>query len=237
MKKCVFIVFAVAIAFVLAPAARAGDPGRIDAYATPYYDSSGPTIQVGQYSAGLASKNRQEFVATIERMKKNWNRLNFVERYVGAIRLYDLGYRNEATYWFYSAQYSGRQFGLLVDQKRIGGIGSPAFELYHAQDAFFQLVGPNLNGYAFGDVDALVRIIHAVQGANRSLPNLTAIYPGVDFLAKKQWPGKNAELNDGLGTLAASLAKQKTQIARERAQNGMQARFGRLTSTPFPGGY
>jgi len=28
--------------------------------------------------------------------------LSFLELYVGAIRLYDLGYRDEAVYWFYS---------------------------------------------------------------------------------------------------------------------------------------
>lgn len=57
-------------------------------------------------------------------MKKDWDRLTFPELYVGAIRLYDLGYRKEAVYWFYSAQYRGRQFGVLLDQTKMGTIGS-----------------------------------------------------------------------------------------------------------------
>ena len=139
--------------------AIAADPGHIDAYVTPYYDSSGPTIRVGKYSGGLASEDRREFVGTIQRMKQQWNALDFVEVYVAAIRLYDLGYRNEATYWFYSAQYRGRLFALLVDQNKMGGIGAPGFELYHAQNAFFQLVGPSINGFAFGNIDRLVPVI------------------------------------------------------------------------------
>ncbi len=216
--------------------ATAGDPGHVDAYVTPYYDSSGPAIRVGKYSAGLASKDRREFVATIGRMKQQWNALNFVEVYVAAIRLYDLGYRNEATYWFYSAQYRGRLFALLVDQKKMGGIGAAGFELYHAQDAFFQLVGPSINGFAFGNIDRLVPVIRKVQSENRTVPNVAAIYPGVALIGKGQWPGKNAGLNAGLGTLAESLPRQKNAIEQQRSANGTAARYAHVTSEPFPGG-
>ncbi|MGA8576832.1 MAG: hypothetical protein WB609_14250 [Candidatus Cybelea sp.] len=228
---------AVASALSLQAPAAAGDAGRIDAYVTPYYDSSRPVIRIGKYSSGLASANEATFVATISQMKKDWNRLSFMQLYVGAIRLYDLGYRWEATYWFYSAQYCGRQFGLLVNQKAIGSIGDPGFELYHAQDAFLQLAGPDINGYAFGDIDSLVKVIQRVQSANRNVPDLESIYPHVDFISKTDWRKRNAELNGGLGTLATSLESQKAQIARERAQNGTAARFSHLTSKQFPGGY
>jgi hypothetical protein len=227
------VAVAAALGAIPAPAA---DPGNIGAYVTPYYDSSGPTIRVGKYGAGLAAKDRSEFVATIRRMKQRWNALNFVEVYVAAIRLYDLGYRREATYWFYSAQYRGRLFALLVDRNKMGGIGAPGFELYHAQDAFFAVVGPSINGFAFGNIDQLVPVIRKVQSENRTVPNVAAIYPGVAFIGKAQWPGKNAELNAGLGTLAESLPRQKGQIEQQRTTNGTAARYAHVTSEPFPGG-
>ena len=214
--------------------APANDPGRIDAYVTPYYNSSGPVVRIGTYSAGLASKTSATVVATILQMKQRWNQLNLLKLYVGAVRLYDLGYRNEAVYWFYSAQYKGRQFAMLADPKLLGSIGDRGFELYHAQDAFFQLVGPTANGYAFGDIDSLTRVIHRVQGENRTVQNVTAIYPGVAFIDKAQWQRTNAQLNAGLGQLASSLTDRKAAIARERAQNGTAARFSHLTSKPFP---
>jgi hypothetical protein len=228
---------AVAMAAALgATPAIAADPGHVDAYVTPYYDSSGPAIRVGKYSAGLASKDRRLFVATIQRMKQHWSALDFVEAYVGAIRLYDLGYRNEAAYWFYSAQYRGRLFALLVDRSKMGGMGAPGFELYHAQNAFFQLVGPSINGFAFGNIDRLVPVIRKVQSENRTVPSVTAIYPGVAFVGTSQWSGKNAELNAGLGTLAESLPREKDQIERQRSANGTAARYAHVTSEPFPGG-
>ena len=45
----------------------------------------------------------------------------------------------------------------------MGSIGDPGFELFQAQNAFQQLVGPYINGYAFGDIDQLVPIIERVQ--------------------------------------------------------------------------
>ena len=76
------------------------EPAHIEVYITPYYNSKGPAIEVGPFSSGLASKNEPEFVATIAKMKKSWDTLNFAETYVAAIRLYDLGFRKESIYWF-----------------------------------------------------------------------------------------------------------------------------------------
>src|SRR5262245_49592185 len=75
------------------------DPAHIEVFITPYYNSKGPTIEVGPFSSGLAAKNEPEFLATIAKMKNSWDRLNFPETYVAAIRLYDLGYRKESIYW------------------------------------------------------------------------------------------------------------------------------------------
>src|SRR5215813_13223104 len=63
------------------------DPAHIEVYITPYYNSKGPTIDVGPFSSGLAAKNEPEFLATIAKMKQSWDTLNFPETYVAAIRL------------------------------------------------------------------------------------------------------------------------------------------------------
>jgi hypothetical protein len=220
----------------LASAAAAGDPAKIDAYVTPYYNSAGPVVHVGQYSAGLAASDGQSFVDTIRQMKKHWMQLSFPQLYVAAIRLYDLGYRKESVYWFYTAQYRGRQFALLADQKKLGSIGNPGFELYHAQNAFFELTGPGINGYAFGDIDTLVTIVHRVQNENRTVPAMQSVYPGVAFAGEAQWPAINAQLNGGLGKLAESLVRQRSSIEQERQQNGTAARFSHVTDKPLPGG-
>src|SRR5437762_9089344 len=180
MNRLSFALVAMNLAsFVLKAAQPDIDPSHINAYITPYYNSKGPEVSLGRFSSGLASAKETDFLTTIAEMKKDWNRLTFPELYVAAIRLYDLGYRKESVYWFYSAQYRGRQFGVLLDQTKMGSIGSPGFELLHAQNAFYQLVGTYINGYAFGDMDGLVKIVERVQKEGRRIPDLEAAYPGV----------------------------------------------------------
>jgi len=206
------------------------NPSHVDVYVTPYYNSKGPEVSVGRFSSGLASVKEDEFLATIAEMKKNWDRLTFPELYVAAIRLYDLGYRKEAVYWFYSAQYRGRQFGVLLDQTKMGSIGSPGFELFHAQNAFYQLVGPYINGYAFGDMDGLVKIVESVQKEGRRIPDLQAAYPGVTFKNQSEWISANTDLADGMNQLTSTLKEKKDEIRRQRIERGMDEKFSKLTS-------
>jgi hypothetical protein len=210
------------------------DPSRMDVYVTPYYNSKGPAIEVGRFSKGLAATNEPEFVATISNMKQAWGSLSFPEMYVAAIRLYDLGFRNEAIYWFYSAQYQGRLFGTLIDREKMGSIGDPGFELFQAANAFQQLVGLYVNGYAFGNIDALVPIVERVQKEGRTIPDLTKIYPKVVFKNKSAWDAGNKGLNEGLTKLVMTVKEQKATIKQQRVERGMEAKFSKLTSRELP---
>jgi len=212
------------------------DPSHIEVYVTPFYNSKGPVIEVGPFSNGLAAKSESEFVATIAKMKQSWDTLNFPEVYVAAIRLYDLGFRKESIYWFYSAQYRGRLFATLLDRDKMGSIGDPGFELFQAQNAFQQLVGPYINGYAFGDIDQLVPIIEKVQREGNTVPDLTKIYPRVTFKPKSEWTAGNKGLNDGMTKLLTTLKNEKASIKKQRIEHGMEAKFSKLPSKELPKG-
>src|SRR6266700_8251404 len=213
------------------------DPAHIEVYITPYYNSKGPAIDVGPFSSGLAAKNETEFVATIAKMKKSSDTLNFAETYVAAIRLYDLGFRKESIYWFYSAQYRGRLLATLIDQEKMGSMGDPGFELVQAQNAFQQLVGPYINGYAFGDIDQLIPIIERVQREGKTVPDLTKIYPSVPFKKKSEWDAGNKGLNEGLTKLLTTLKDQKASIKQQRIERGMEAKFSKLPNKELPKGF
>jgi hypothetical protein len=234
LKTSLRLVIAIAALANLAAAQVSGDPARIDVYITPFYNSKGPAIDVGPFSKGLAATSEPEFVATIARMKQSWNALRFPEVHVAAIRLYDLGFRNESVYWFYSAQYRGRLFGTLVDEQKIGSIGSPGFELLHAATAFQQLVGPNINGYAFADIDRLVEIVARVQKENKSMPDLEKLYPRVTFKPRSQWDSGNNGVNDGLTKFMAMLKEQKSTLKQTRIENGTEVKFSKLSSKELP---
>jgi hypothetical protein len=220
----------------IAPGQTITDPAHIEVYVTPYYNSKGPAIDVGPFSSGLAAKSEPEFVATIAKMKKSWDTLNFAETYVAAIRLYDLGFRKESISWFYSAQYRGRLFASLIDRDKMGSMGDPGFELFQAQNAFQQLVGPYINGYAFGDIDQLIPIIERVQREGKAVPDLTKIYPRVAFKPKSEWDAGNKGLNEGLTKLLMTLKNEKASIKQQRIERGMEAKFSKLPSKELPKG-
>jgi hypothetical protein len=219
---------------VVATGQTINDPARIEVYITPYYNSKGPTIEVGPFSKGLGANTEPEFVATIARMKQSWDNLSFPEMYVAAIRLYDLGFRKESIYWFYSAQYRGRLLATLVDREKMGSVGEPGFELVQAANAFQQLVGPYVNGYAFGDIDQLVPIIERVQKEGKKLPDMNKIYPRVSFKDRSQWDTDNKGLNEGLGKMVGMLKEQKASIKQQRIERGMEAKFSKLPSKELP---
>ena len=231
MKNTLFcLAIAIALCADSAVAQPETDPAHIGIEVTPFYNSKGPAIEVGPFSKGLASKNEEEFEATISKMQKSWDKLSFAEMYVAAIRLYDLGYRKEAVYWFYSAQYRGRLFGMLVDQSKLGEIGDPGFELFHAQNAFYQLVGPFVNGYGFGDPDHVREVVQRVLKEGQKLPDIKATYRGVHFKDESKWKAEHKQLNDGLGELLTLIKEQKDDIKQQRIDNGVEAKFGKLKS-------
>lgn len=234
MKIILLTLFMVSIA-ALQAAQPDIDYSRIEVHVTPFYNSEGPTVNVGRFSTGLAATKEDVFLETVAHMKKEWGKLTFAELYVGAIRLYDLGYRKEAIYWFYSAQYRGRQFVMLLDQDKMGSIGSVGIELAHAQNAFYQLAGPYINGYAFSDTDGLVKIVERVQNEGRGeIPDLEAAYPGVAFTMKSEWKAKNTELSGGMGQFISMLKEQKEDFRRQRAEQGLEEKFSKLTNKDLP---
>jgi hypothetical protein len=231
MKTLILSLVAVVLPFSFAAEAQGmKDPGHIEIKVTPFYDSKGPAIEVGAFSKGLASGDEKEFVATIQKMKQSWNKLSFAEMYVAAIRLYDLGYRKEAVYWFYSAQYRGRLFGTLLDESKMGGMGAPGFELFQAQGAFMELVGAYINAYAFGDIDLLLKVLQRVQKEGVTIPDLNATYRGVVFKKEAEWKDENEELNAGLTDLMESVEQGRKEIKEERTKNGTEAKFSKLKS-------
>ena len=113
-------------------------------------------------------------------------------------------------------------------------MGAPGFELVQAANAFQQLVGPYINGYAFGDVDRLVQIVERVQKENKTVPALDKHYPGVTFKRQSEWTAGNESLNQGLTKFLSALKEQKAALKKTRTDNGTEAKFSKLTNKEFP---
>jgi hypothetical protein len=118
MKNLLTVSLTIVACFPVAAAQPDFDPSRVDIYITPYYNSAGPAVSVGRFSAGLASKSEAEFLATISKMKQAWEQLSFPALYVAAIRLYDFGYRKKRFIGFTPLSIAGASSALFWIRSR-----------------------------------------------------------------------------------------------------------------------
>jgi len=191
-------------------------------YITPFYASNGPQISVGEKSKALQNADADTILQLSNELKKQRDKLRVEVMYVLAIRLYDLGQKDEAIYWFYTAQFRARVFGgILADSKALSG----AFELKEAYNAFFQLVGPYVNGYAFGDLASLEKTLLVVLEESKSMPNYAELYPGISFVPEDKRAETNAEVSKGLSDLIESLKTNAAQIKEQRAKSGVEGKY------------
>src|SRR5262249_3349936 len=129
----VALVFGLAL---VASLSMGDESARMPIQVTPYYNSQGPLISVGPLSTELTDATKDTIPALATKMKQQWETLPVEAMYVLAIRLYDLGLKDDAVFWFYAAQWRGFLYRDTIPPDMVGGLGSPAFEHIEANKAF-----------------------------------------------------------------------------------------------------
>ena len=145
---------ALVLVLLTPPAALAAEPVRhVGIHVQPYYAAAdspdaAPTVAVGaSYSELLASTRREDILAVRDKIAADPALVTPMTMMVLAIRLYDVGLRDDAAFWFYAAKDRYLILADVVDIDRAG--------LAQVEDAvrnFVVLGGPFFNGYAFCDI-------------------------------------------------------------------------------------
>ncbi len=140
--------------FLTSSTVFAAEPVRqIGIFVQPYYESARtpgekPRVAVGnQYNELLSSSRREDIFAARDRVLAAPKLVTPMVMMVLAIRLYDVGLRDDAVFWFYAAKERYIVMSEVLDVKAQG--------LAQADDAvrnFATLAGPIINGYAFCDL-------------------------------------------------------------------------------------
>ncbi len=142
--------------------AVAAEPVRqISVYVQPFYEAGRtpgepPQVSVGQqYNELLSSNRRENILAARDLIAAKPAVVTPMAMMVLAIRLYDVGLRDESVFWFYVAKERYIVMSEVLDVK--------SQALAQADDAvrsFATLAGPVINGYAFCDL-AKQKELHA----------------------------------------------------------------------------
>ena len=223
---------ALAAALLAAPVARASEPVRhVGIYVTPYYEAAHepggtPRVAVAKaYDALLASSRREDVVRARDGIAKDNALLTPMTLMVLAIRLYDVGLRDDAVFWFYAAK--NRYFTL----EGVADVRAP--QLAQVEDAvrnFAALAGPVINGYAFCDVANQQRIAARALQWTIDNPYQALMLPQIPAR-----PGDRAANRDrALAQLKAAAAKERAYLAvpdnaakfkAQRRENGADAKY------------
>jgi hypothetical protein len=126
--------------------------------------------------------------------------------FVLANKLYEEGKKDDATFWFYVGQIRYRAY--LRANPNLNPSGDPALF-----SSLFNVTGPTINGYAFGDIPQLLKIIdRALDWDAKHADILTPKSPVRD------------EVRDGLVKLKSQIVSQRDEIRANRIKNGLENR-------------
>ena len=106
-----------------------------------------PRVAVGRWFDGLASNSREDIVAIRDSIIRDPKVVTPLTMMVLAIRLCDVGLRDDSVFWFYAAKDRYLTLAEVVDVAA-GGLA----QVEQAVRDFATLAGPFIDGYAFCDV-------------------------------------------------------------------------------------
>ncbi len=189
------------------PFGKRAPEAAIPIMVTPYYDSNGPQIEVGAFSELLTEATADSILDIAARIKQRW-RTNSVElMYVLSIRLFELGHKDEAVYWWYSAVYRARVYHYISIVPQPAKLGGQNFERLHAHDAFFSLAGSFMKTHAFQNSMATQATIRKVLNEHKTLPDFSVMYPDDTFTADDQWEQQNQRATKDMEDFLAFIVK------------------------------
>ncbi|HEX7025961.1 MAG TPA: hypothetical protein VF268_01835 [Gammaproteobacteria bacterium] len=199
---------------------------HIPAQVPPYYSDTGHRADVGRYSAGLSAMDGEVVLETVGEMEKDWENLPVTAMYVAALRLFEIGERDLALYWFQGAKYRGILFVELLDgSSDTNRMGGKAYALSKAHEVFFRLLRPYIGGHGLCDIrkyeDSLQRAVF-----NRDVvPKLNKIYPEIVFLSEEQWPGEAEKVKENLKNRLNITVSGYDEIVKQRKAAGLHDQY------------
>lgn len=199
--------------------------GQIPLIAVPYYNYSPLKITIGKYRNKLLTKDPAVLLTLAGKIRKDIDRTDVESIYFLAVRLYDLGKKDDAFYWFYTANIRARIFIKTLNPAKEGSIGAPAFERHQLFNAISKIAGEYINGHEFGDMDKALAALQKVHDEIPALKSMSVAYPGISFLGPTVLQSEKDAVMASLAQTIISLRASKADIKKQRAKNGIEGKY------------
>lgn len=217
----------------LANTAHSSEPvKRVNIFVHPYYESAkgaaiAPKIvNVSKdHNALLASTKLADILKARDDIAKNNGLITPITLAVLAIRLYDLGLRDDAVVWFYIAKDRYATLAAVADMK-----ASNLAPIADSFSNFADLAGIVINGYAFCDLDRQRKQREKAFKWVKDNPYQTLFLPQIPAVAGD----RKQNLSSGLAAIEAKMTKEFAFLAdpkniatikQAREKSEMKAKF------------
>ncbi len=192
---------------------------HIGVYVLPYYQSAQspdehPTVDVAKaFNARFASNNKEDILAVRDAIQSQPQLITPMTLMVLAIRLYDVGLRDDAVFWFYVAK------NRYITMSDVLNVRSPGLrQVEEAVKGFATLAGPFINSYAFCDLakqrDASSKAINWVEQNP---------YQAIFMEQIPALPGDRSEnLKKSIASLKQSAQKEQQYLSDPKNQEEFQ---------------
>jgi hypothetical protein len=144
---------------------------------------------------------------SIEQLKSGIENQHPSYFYILAEKLFAVGKKDDAVFWYYAGQLRYRVY-LLVNKDKLEPSGDPA-----AFAALSEEIGRPINEYAFGDIPQLAKTIDAVLAWDESHSN--ALTP------HKKYRSQYDQIVAGLTQMRDEVLRKADSIRKTRAANGL----------------
>jgi len=200
---------------------------QVDPYYTAAPDAEGtPQVQVAtRYDRLLASVNPGDIARARDLIENENDGITPMTMMVLAIRLYDVGLRDDAVFWYYASR------NRFVTAMRVADLKSRDLgNVEQAMKDFVYLAGPAINGYAFCDIEKQKTIAKDALKWTIDHPYTALLNPEIPAL-----PGDRRDnFRKAFNELMAGLAKEEAyldampnveSIKKQRRENGADVKY------------
>lgn len=191
---------------------------RIPIYIEPFYNSQPFKINVEKYNEELKSEDKDAIIKLSNEIKSNKDNIELMTMFVLATRLYDLGLKDEASYWYYTAGLRRNVF----KETLIADASSGEYKM--ALDAYYKLLGEYINGYSFGDLDKTIKITNQIIEESQNLKSFSRLYPNYQFDDTKLDEAIENSINDRK-ELISYIEENREEIKKARKENGIENKY------------
>ncbi len=192
----------------------------IPLYVEPYYvagqtASEPPKVNVWSEIDGLlASLDKERILEAKKKIESDPTRISPMTLMVLAVRLFDVGLRDDAVFWFYVAKerYLVTEKVLRIQSAQLSGVGD-------AMNSFNALAGPFINGFAFCNPDRQINQREAATAWNEQNTYVALFLEDLPALSGN----RKDNLRNALATRRESLVKEREYLAKPETRSQLIA--------------